>query len=313
VTIPSQEVAAAIQANSEKRLVAAGSVGAAIALTAMKVVVGALSGSIGILSEAAHSAIDLAAAGMTLWAVHAAGEPADEEHPYGHGKIENLSALFETGLLLATCVWIAYEAIGRLISGLHHVDLTVWMFLVMGVSIAIDISRSRALRRAAKKHRSQALEADALHFATDVWSSMVVIAGLLAVWAARHLGLVWLEQADAVAALGVAAIAVWVSLRLGKKSIDDLIDAAPAGLLERVAASAHVSGALAVSHVRVRQSGAQLFADIHIDVEKEATFEEAHAIAHRAEESVRAAVAGVDVVVHVNPAEKSRDELAGGR
>jgi len=265
MTLKTSEIADATQADREKRLVAASSVAAALLLTGMKIVVGLQTGSIGILSEAAHSGLDLLAAVVTLWAVRASSAPADHDHPYGHGKIENFSALFETGLLLATCVWIAYEALKRLLFEHVHVEATLWSFAIMAISIVVDISRSRALARAAKKHRSQALEADALHFSTDVWSSAVVIVGLLAVRASSAFGIPWLARADAVAALGVAAIAVVISLRLGKKSVDDLLDAAPPDLLSRVAAAARVEGVLEVSQVRVRRSGPDVFADVTLE------------------------------------------------
>src|SRR5215469_12182525 len=138
-------------ADREKNLVALSSVGAAVLLTSMKVVVGLATGSLGILSEAAHSGIDLIAALMTLWAVRASSKPPDSDHLYGHGKIENFSALFETGLLLATCVWIAYEAGKRLVFGGGHVEATPWSFVVMGISIAVDLSRSRALASVARR------------------------------------------------------------------------------------------------------------------------------------------------------------------
>lgn len=290
-------------AESEKRLVATSSVAAAVLLTSMKIVVGYTTGSIGILSEAAHSALDLVAAAVTLWAVRAASVPADHDHPYGHGKIEHFSALFETGLLLATCVWIVYESGKRLLFEESHIEVTAWAFAVMGISIVVDLSRSRALLRAARKHRSQALEADALHFSTDVWSSTVVIAGLLTVWISRRSGIAWLSKADAVAALGVAGIAALVSLRLGKKAVNDLLDAAPVGLLEQVAHAARGNGALQVTQVRVRQSGPQAFADIHISIARDSSFEQAHEIAHTVEDAVRAAVPGIDLVVHADPVE----------
>jgi cation diffusion facilitator family transporter len=296
------EVADAGQAEREKRLVAASSVAAAVLLTGMKVVVGLKTGSIGILSEAAHSLLDLVAAAVTLWAVRASARPADHDHPYGHGKIENFSALFETGLLLATCVWIAYEAVKRLLFEDVHVEATIWSFAIMFVSIVVDISRSRALSRAAKKHRSQALEADALHFSTDVWSSSVVIVGLLAVVASEAFGIPWLARADAVAALGVAGIAVLISLRLGKKSVDDLLDAVPPDLLSQVAAAAHVDGVREVSQVRVRRSGPDVFADVTLEVDRGLSLEAAHELAERVEAAVRSAVPGSDVVVHTHPA-----------
>ena len=152
----------------EKRIVAATSVVAAIFLTGAKLVVGLLTGSLGILAEAAHSALDLAAAIITYFAVRVSDRPADESHLYGHGKVENLSALFETLLLLVTCVWIVYEALHRLFWVTIEVNPSLWAFLIMGVSIGIDFTRSRALSRVAKKYKSQALEADALHFSTDI-------------------------------------------------------------------------------------------------------------------------------------------------
>jgi cation diffusion facilitator family transporter len=163
----------------------------------------------------------------------------------------------------------------------------------------------------ARRHRSQALEADALHFSTDVWSSAVVIAGLAAVRASEALGLPWLARADAVAALGVAFIAVVVSVRLGRKAVDDLLDAAPAGLLERVAHASAIPGVIEVAQVRVRQSGPATFADVTVHVARGLTFEAAHAFAHDAEAAIRAAVEGIDVVVHVEPADPEKARPAG--
>ena len=162
----------------EKKVVAMTSVAAAVFLTGIKLIVGLMTGSLGILAEAAHSALDLVAAVITFFAVRISDRPADDSHPYGHGKVENLSALAETFLLLLTCVWIVYEAVRRLFFEDIHVDPNLWAFLIMGLSIVIDFSRSRALGRVAKKYGSQALEADALHFSTDIWSSAVVIVGL---------------------------------------------------------------------------------------------------------------------------------------
>ncbi len=304
-TVDPAATAAAADAEAEKSRVAATSVAAAILLTGMKIIVGLATGSIGILSEAAHSGLDLVAAGVTLWAVRASAKPADRQHPYGHGKIENFSALFETGLLLATCAWIVYEACKRLLSlDGAHVAATPWAFGVMAVSIAVDLSRSRALSRIARKHNSQALEADAMHFSTDVWSSSVVICGLALVWAGQRYSVPFLAKADAVAAMGVAAVALIVSLRLGRKSVDDLLDAAPAGLLERVARAAAVEGVVAVAQARVRQSGPYAFADVTIQVGPGLGIEEAHAIANAAEEAIRQVVARTDVVVHAEPAER---------
>jgi cation diffusion facilitator family transporter len=289
-------------ADREKRFVAGTSVLAAVLLTGMKIVVGLSTGSIGILAEAAHSALDLVAAVVTFWAVRIAGLPADPEHTYGHGKIENLSALFETGLLLATCVWIVYESVERLFFHPAHVEPTPWAFAVMAVSIVIDVSRSRALARTAKKYGSQALEADALHFSTDVWSSAVVLVGLALVVVSQRTGIAWLAQADAVAALAVAAIVVVLSLRLGKKSIDDLVDAVPEGLRESLAAAARVPGVVDVPRVRVRKTGPHAFVDVTLTVGRHLAFEKAHDVADAAEKALLELLPGADVVVHVEPA-----------
>src|SRR5512139_120930 len=194
-----------IEARKEKSAAALSSVIAAVGLTTFKIIVGLLTNSLGILAEAAHSGLDLMAAVMTFFAVRVADRPADEEHPFGHGKVESVSALFETLLLLATSAWIIYEAVHRLTSPQVHVEVSVWSFIVMGTSIVIDFTRSRILMRAAKKHNSQALEADALHFSTDIWSSSVVILGLVLVLVGRAFPhLVFLEKGDALAAMAVA-------------------------------------------------------------------------------------------------------------
>lgn len=286
---------------AEKQRVALTSVVGAIFLTAMKLGVGLWTGSLGILAEAAHSLLDLVAAAMTVWAVRASAQPADGRHTYGHGKFENLSALGETALLLATCVWILYEAVQRLLFKHVEVEVTVWGFVVMAVSIAVDVSRSRALRRVAQKTGSQALEADALHFSTDVWSSSVVIFGLAAVWLGPRAGLPWLADADTVAAMLVALIVVWVSVRLGRRSIADLLDEAPAGMREAIAAAIAVPGVREVVRVRLRRSGPEAFVDVTLAVEPGTSVERGHAMADAAERAIQNVLPGADVVVHVEP------------
>jgi cation diffusion facilitator family transporter len=291
----------------EKQRVALTSVVAAVLLTAMKVVVGVSTGSLGVLSEALHSALDLVAALITLFAVRAAARPADDKHPYGHGKVENLSALVETALLLVTCVWIIYEAVRRLLFAHVEVEPSIWAFAVLAVSIVVDISRSRALRRVAVKTGSQALEADALHFSTDVWSSSVVMVGLGLVWLARELGRPGLVKADAVAALVVAGIVVWVGLRLGRRSVADLLDEVPPGLKERVEEAARVDGVREVVRVRVRRSGPESFVDCTLRVEAGASLERGHHIAEAAENAIRGVLPGADVVVHVEPGDEPQE------
>jgi cation diffusion facilitator family transporter len=295
---------------AEKSRVALVSVVAALLLTGTKIAVGLWTGSLGVLAEALHSALDLAAAVVTFWAVRASGRPADKEHAYGHGKIENMSALFEMLLLLATSAWIIKEAIERLFFRAQvHVDANVWSFLVVMLSITVDFSRSRALRKVAEKYDSQALEADALHFATDIWSSVVVLLGLGGVWIARQFGIPWLAMADAVAALGVAMVVVLVSLRLGKKAINDLLDTVPANMASRIGSSALVDGVREVRQVRVRRSGPETFVDLILVVDPAESLQRGHEIACAAETAIKRDVPGADVVVHVEPAEGAGDDL----
>src|SRR6266849_4131926 len=223
---------------AEKRAVAGNSVLAAFAITALKIVVGFTTGSLGILSEAAHSGLDLIAALVTFFSVRVSDKPADADHQYGHGKVENFSAFIETGLLLMTCAWIVYESIRRLFFHSVEIEPSVAAFLVMLLSITVDAWRSRALGGIAAKYDSQALEADALHFSTDIWSSGIVVIGLFLVMFGRIYGIDWLRDADPVAALFVAGVVVYVSSRLARRTIDGLLDAAPAGvrsqILERI-------------------------------------------------------------------------------
>jgi cation diffusion facilitator family transporter len=290
--------------NREKRIVAATSVAAAVLLTGAKLAIGLLTGSLGILAEAAHSALDLAAAVITFIAVRLSDLPADETHPYGHGKVENLSALAETLLLLLTCVWIIYEAVRRLFFATVEVDPSLWAFLVMGISIVVDFSRSRALSRVAKKYRSQALEADALHFGTDIWSSAVVIIGLALVKIGEYHGgdRAIFERADAIAALVVALIVIGVSYRLGRRAVDALLDRAPQGLAEKLSKSVQeISGIRRVTRTRVRDVGNRVFIDMTIDIPRNLSFEESHEVTETIQKTVRGIVPEADIVVHTDP------------
>jgi cation diffusion facilitator family transporter len=292
---------------AEKKRVALLSVLAAVLLTGTKLVIGIITGSLGILAEAAHSGLDLVAAVITYGAVRVSDKPADASHLYGHGKVENLSALAETLLLLVTCAWIVNEAISRLFFKHMEIDVSVWAFAVMAMSIIVDVNRSRVLKRVAEEQNSQALEADALHFSTDVWSSSVVIVGLAVVKLNEWLGGPhWLVQADAVAALVVAIIVIYVSLQLGKRSVDVLLDAAPKGLEEKVRLSVQqIDGVLACQKVRVRRSGAESFVDLTLEVDGDTSFDNAHQITARVEEAVRELSPRADVVVHYEPGEES--------
>jgi cation diffusion facilitator family transporter len=283
---------------AEKRAVAGNSVLAAVAITVLKIVVGVSTGSLGILSEAAHSGLDLVAAVVTLLSVRVSDMPADAEHQYGHGKVENFSAFIETGLLLLTCVWIVFEAIRRLF--FHHVDIepSTAAFAVMFISMGVDFWRSRALGRIAAKYDSQALEADALHFSTDIWSSGVVVLGLFLVLVGRAYNIQALRSSDPIAALFVAGVVVWVSSRLARKTIDALLDAAPAGVRGKILASVRkVDGLLEVDRVRIRRGGNRYFADLSIGLARNVTFQRSEQVAEAVTAAVRRVLPDADVVV----------------
>jgi cation diffusion facilitator family transporter len=299
------------QADREKRFVALTSIAAALLLTGMKLSVGLWTNSLGILSEAAHSGLDLIAAGVTFLTVRVSGRPADVNHPYGHGKFENLSALFQTALLMVTCLWIVVEALRRLLLAEPvEVHPSVWAFAVVIFSIFIDYSRARALSRVARKYHSQALEADALHFSTDIWSSLVVLVGLFGVLLAGRLNLPWLVHADAIAALGVAAIVIAISIQLGKRAFDELSDAVPLHIRDDVvAAAAGTPGVEEVIRARMRRSGPDFFVDLTVSVARTAGFERAHEISDGVEEAIRQTLPNADVVVHVEPIAGEAEDL----
>lgn len=287
----------------EKRSAAITSVIAAVGLTGFKIIVGLTTGSLGILAEAAHSGLDLMAAVMTFLAVRFSGRPADHTHLYGHGKVENLSALFETLLLLVTCVWIIYEATHRLLHHSAHLEVNYWSFAVMLTSIVVDISRSRVLYRAARKYNSQALEADGLHFSTDIWSSAVVILGLFFVKLSEWVpGLASLRQADSVAAIMVGLIVVYVSLRLGIRTTQALLDVAPSGIEKKIISTVEVLPGVTDCHnVRVRYSGPQPFVDVHVLVDGNQTLKEAHNLTEQIERAIQDVLPNADVTIHPEP------------
>jgi cation diffusion facilitator family transporter len=295
---------------TEKRAVAGNSVIAAVGITVLKLVVGISTGSLGILSEAAHSGLDLVAAVVTLLSVRVSDKPADSEHQYGHGKVENFSAFIETGLLLLTCVWIVFEAIKRLFY--HHVEIepSVAAFGVMFLSMAVDFWRSRALGRIAEKYDSQALEADALHFSTDIWSSGVVILGLLLVVIGRKSGIGWLRDSDPIAALFVAGVVVYVSSRLARRTVDALLDAAPKGARSQIESSvSRVPGVLEVDRVRIRRAGNRYFADLSIGLDRNVTFQRSEQMAGAVTEAVHRVLPDADVVVHSVPRAQGTENI----
>ncbi len=291
----------ALSGINEKKAIALSSVLAAVFLTGFKLGIGLWTNSLGILSEAAHSGLDLLAAVITLLAVTFADRPADEDHQYGHGKLENISAFVETLLLVITCAWIVWEGVDRLLAHVHHVEANIWSFVVMGTSIVIDLSRSRALYRIAKKHHSQALEADALHFSSDVWSSVTVICGLFFVW-------IGYPEFDAAAAIGVALLVLFVSYRLGRRTIDALMDRVPKAMVKEIEeAITSVEGVEELRSLRIRPSGAHIFIDTVVGIRRTIPFQNAHSIMDNIERSVHSIRPNADVVVHAEPIE-AKDE-----
>ncbi len=287
---------------AEKRAAAGNSVLAAFVITTLKIVVGLTTGSLGILSEAAHSGLDLIASILTFFSVRVSDKPADADHQYGHGKFENFSAFVETALLLLTCAWIIYEAIVRLFFRRIEIEPSIAAFAVMLFSMGVDWWRSRALGRIANKYDSQALEADALHFSTDIWSAGVVVLGLVLVLLGRTFHIDWLRDSDPVAALFVAGVVVSVSWRLARRTVDALLDAAPPGVRSQIyEAVSRLDGVLEVDRVRIRRAGNRYFADLAVGFARTVTFQRSGQLASAVTESVRHILPGADVTVQPLP------------
>jgi cation diffusion facilitator family transporter len=287
---------------TEKRTAARNSVLAAVVITGLKIAVGITTGSLGILSEAAHSGLDLIAATITYFSVSVSDKPADADHQYGHGKVENFSAFVETGLLLITCIWVIYEAIVRMFFRHVEIEPSFAAFAVMLLSMALDWWRSRVLGRIANKYDSQALEADALHFSTDIWSAGVVLVGLLLVLAGRAYHIDWLRDADPIAALFVAGVIVSVSWRLARRTVDALLDAAPAGVRSQIIdAVSRVEGVLEIDRVRIRRAGNGYFADLAVGLARTVTFQRSEQLVGAVTAAVRRILPDADVTVQPLP------------
>src|SRR6202166_4413335 len=279
-----------------KERVALGSIAASAGLAAAKAIVGLLTGSLAILSEAGHSLIDLSATVLTYFAVRLSGKPADKEHQYGHGKVESVTALAETALLFLLSAIVIWEAARRLIGAqAHAVEATIAAFAIIACSIVVDFFRARTLRRVAAATSSEALEADALHFGSDMWSSVAVLVGLCGV----ALGHAW---ADATAAIVVAVFICVAGWRLGRRTVDTLTDTAPEGVSERVTAIARqVPGVVSVERVRARPAGAVLFADLAVGVSRTLPLDRVSAIKDRLTRAVRAELPRAEVTITTEP------------
>jgi cation diffusion facilitator family transporter len=281
---------------NEKERVALGSILASGGLTIAKGVVGVLTGSLAILSEAAHSLIDLGATIMTYFAVRISGRPADEEHHYGHGKVESVAALAETALLFVLSGVVIWEATKRLLSDQGHaVEATTAAFAVIVVSIVVDFFRARLLYRVAHDTASEALEADALHFGSDMWSSFAVLIGLGGV----AFGFPWADSAAAVIVALLVCLAGW---RLGRRTIDTLTDTAPAGAADAIRRAVdRVPGMVALERVRARPVGDKLFVEIVVAVSRTLPLDRVEGLKAEVAEAIRATLPRSEVSVTIAP------------
>lgn len=305
-----------MDADTKKAIAAGSSVLWSALLTAMKFVVGIATGSLGILSEALHSALDMLAALGTYFAVKIAARPADAEHPYGHGRIESLTALAETLLLLITAGWVIMEAIERLASddpAALQVETNIWAFIVIIVSLAVDINRARMLRRVAKETKSDALEADAAHFASDIWSSAAVLLGISGT-AVAHLTLEsswlhWLlQRADVLASLAVAVLILHICYELGRNAINNLMDKTDGETARSVRSlMTERMPAYPLQKLRVREVGNKAYIEMVIAVPRELHVDTAHDIADAIEELISTAHPGAETAVHMHPTDTEPD------
>jgi cation diffusion facilitator family transporter len=289
-------------AASEKKLAAALSVAAAGVMAVLKLIVGLLTGSLGMLSDAAHSGIDLAGALLTLLSVRVSDRPADEDHPYGHAKVENLSAFIETFLMLASSVWITAEAIIRIFIEPVALRYSFWPLLVLALSMAVDFWRSRKLKVVAERHQSDALAADAFHFASDIWSSAAVFIGLCTAWIGSILNITWLRFADPIAAIVVAILILHFGWRLAWRTVGALTDSvSPETRRQVLRELQQTDGVLSIDQARMRRAGSKYFADFTLSLPRQLTFQRVEDLVREATTAVRRVLPGADVVIHTVP------------
>jgi cation diffusion facilitator family transporter len=300
----------AAASSREKRRVALLSMAAAAVMTLLKVAAGLLSGSLGVLSDAAHSGLDLAGSALTFFSVHVSDKPADEDHTYGHGKFENLSAFTEAGLMAVSCVWIVFEAIRRIFYNPITVRHDLWPVLVLVASIAVDFWRSRQLQVVASRTGSPALATDAFHFASDIWSTVAVLAGLCTAWLGARYGIQALRYADPFAAIVVSLLILRMTIRMGHEAVGALMDEIPADTLRRLVAEVErVEGVLAVERARVRRAGAGYFADLTLAMPHRFTFAHIDELVKAATAAVQRTLPRADVVIHTVPRESRAESI----
>ena len=294
----------------EKRRVAWRSMAAAAVMTLLKLGAGLLSGSLGVLSDAAHSGLDLAGSALTFFSVNVSDKPADEDHTYGHGKIENLSAFAEAGLMAFSCAWIVWEAVERI--ALHTVNLhhSIWPVLVLITSIIVDRWRSRQLRAVALRTGSPALATDAFHFASDIWATLAVLAGLGATWLGSVFGIAALHYADPCAAILVSLLILRMAIRLGHEAVGALLDEIPVETRRRLVREVErVEGVLDVERARVRRAGAGYFVDLTLAMPRRFTFEHSSELVNAATAAVHSVLPAADVVIHTIPRESRTESI----
>jgi cation diffusion facilitator family transporter len=297
------------EAVRRKKTAALASVASAIVLVALKIFLTVRTGSLGIFSEALHSGLDLLTAIITFASVRVSDKPADADHTYGHAKFESFSAFVETTLLFLTALYIIWEAAQRLFFQASRLHPGVLAVVLLAVMIAIDWTRARAISRVALQYPSEALEADALHFSTDVWSTTAVLFGVLAAWLGQYLSISWLRYMDSLAALAVAGVIISVGWRLGRRTLEALLDVAPEGLPRKITLAVEkIEGVLGVDRVRLRRAGQRYFVDINIGVPRTASLEEAHATSERVERRI-AEIVPSDVVVRTEPRARSGENF----
>jgi cation diffusion facilitator family transporter len=296
--------------SADKRRVALHSMVAAAAMTVLKLAAGLFSGSLGVLSDAAHSGLDLVGVTLTFFSVQVSDKPADEDHTYGHGKFENISAFAEAGLMALSCAWIIWEAMERIIRRNVELRHSVWPVLVLLTSIAVDYWRSRRLRAVAERTGSPALATDAFHFASDIWSTLAVLCGLGASWAGAHFGIGWLRYADPCAAVMVSLMILRLTLSLGRETVAVLTDEVPAETRRRLVHEVEqVQGVLAVEQARVRRGGSGYFADLTLALPRGFTFEHTGELVREATEAAHRALPQADVVIHTVPREARTESV----
>ncbi len=312
--LPGPPALDAASLSAVKRQVALQSMVAAAAMTLLKLAAGLLSGSLGVLSDAAHSALDLAGAALTFFSVRVSDKPADEGHTYGHGKFENLSSFGEAGLMIISCAWIIWKAMLRIVHNrveLHH---SVWPVLVLLTSIAVDLWRSRRLRAVADQTGSPALATDAFHFSSDIWATSAVLAGLGASWIGLQFHIEWLRFADPFAAVVVSLMILRITARLTRETVAVLMDEIPAETRSRIVHEVQqVQGVLAVEQARVRRSGADYFADLTLALPRNYTFEHTDELVHAATDAVHHVLPQADVVIHTVPRQGRAESIFGPR